>query len=250
MNGKEISISFTLLLIISLCYCANAAPKRLPNAPRAAEAQCSVRDVERFDCFPGVGASQQSCEKRGCCWTPPTRRTFVNEPYCYYPSGYGGYRYLNITNTRTGIEAYLTRTFTSPFPEDVLLLKMIVKFEDQQRLRIKIIDAENKRFESPFPEIKESSGPPYKTDYKVIIDKQKVGFQVIRKSDDTILFDAMDVGGFIYANQMLQISAKLPSNIIYGLGEHSTRLLQSTNWNRIVLWNSDLMPVWDVSNFI
>lgn len=242
------NIFFCVLLI---CASVNAAPKKLPNAPRATKAQCNIRDLERFDCYPGIGGSQQSCEARGCCWAPPSgRRTFVNEPYCFYPAGYGGYRYLNVTDTRRGIEAFLTRTFNSPFPEDVLLLKMVVTYEDDNRLRIKITDAEHPRFESPFPEIHKSSVGLRNPAYKVVIDKQRLGFQVLRKADDTVLFDTMDLGGFIYANQYLQISARLPSNKIYGLGEHTTRLLQSTNWNKIVLWNSDQMPVWDVSIFM
>lgn len=59
-------------------------------------------------------------------------------------------------------------------------------------------------------------------------------------------FDAMDMGGFIYADQFLQMSARLPSKHIYGLGEHQGQFLLSTNWNRMTLFNLDQMPVENV----
>lgn len=46
-----------------------------------------------------------------------------------------------------------------------------------------------------------------------------------------------------YAEQMLQLSTLLPSDHIYGLGEHLQSLLLDTYWQRHVLWNLDQAPV-------
>lgn len=229
--------------------------KPLPLPPRARAPQCSnFKDVDRFDCFPESGANQAACEARGCCWSPPaataSHRVFLNVPYCFYPHGFSGYRYLNISTTAYGLEAYLNRTFRSPYPDDVQILRMIVKYEEENRLHIKIVDAEHSRYESPYPEIPLIDRAATEATYSLVIDQLKTGFKVLRKSDNTTIFDAMNVGGFTYANQFLQISARLPSKFIYGLAEHSSHLMLSTNWNRMTLFNGDQMPMENVSIFI
>ena len=52
----------------------------------------------------------------------------------------------------------------------------------------------------------------------------------------------MDVGGFVFSDQLLQISALLPSHYVYGLGEHNGPLLKSTNWKQYTMWNMDSAP--------
>ena len=57
-----------------------------------------------------------------------------------------------------------------------------------------------------------------------------------------MIFSTIGIGGFIYANQFLQISSFLPSGNIYGLGEHQDSLRHSTNWQRFALFNHDTVP--------
>lgn len=43
----------------------------LPVPPKPDYAQCKLLNNEdKFDCFPENGATQESCEARGCCWIP------------------------------------------------------------------------------------------------------------------------------------------------------------------------------------
>ena len=49
-------------------------------------------------------------------------------------------------------------------------------------------------------------------------------------------------GSLVFADQFLQISTLLPSQYIYGLGEHDSTFLRSTNWNQFVMWNHDQPP--------
>lgn len=70
---------------------------------------------------------------------------------------------------------------------------------------------------------------------------------VISEYFSVFSFDAQDVGALVFANQFLQLSALLPSTYIYGLGEHRSSLLLSTNWQRFTMFNHDHVPKEDVS---
>lgn len=60
-------------------------------------------------------------------------------------------------------------------------------------------------------------------------------------------FDARNIGGFIYSDQFLQLSALIPSKYIYGLGEQRNNLLLNTDWQEITLFNHDMPPTDNVS---
>ena len=64
----------------------------------------------------------------------------------------------------------------------------------------------------------------------------------MHKLQSCFSFDSMDVGGFVFSDQLLQISALLPSHYVYGLGEHNGPLLKSTNWKQYTMWNTDAAP--------
>lgn len=46
----------------------------------------------------------------------------------------------------------------------------------------------------------------------------------------------------LFADQFLQISTALPSEYLYGLGEHLTSLNLNTTWSRLTFWNRDISP--------
>ncbi|XP_069701371.1 lysosomal alpha-glucosidase-like [Periplaneta americana] len=209
--------------------------------------QCAkILDDFKFDCYPEGDASETRCKARGCCWVPKKKRLLqkndLNVPYCYYPPAYGGYKFINITKTLSGSVSFLQRTFKSPYPDDVSLIRMDIRYESEQRLHIKIVDPLHSRFEPPYPEVPVVEHNIHNTDYEVLLDKNKTGFKVVRKSDNQTLFDAQDVGAFIFADQFLQLSAVLPSSYVYGLGEHRSPLLLSTRWQRFTMFNHDQIP--------
>lgn len=115
-------------------------------------AQCTnIRNEDRFDCDPEGAITQSNCEKRGCCWRPVLRLTVnqsagivppLNVPWCYYPSNYEGYKVNKVYNTKLGLNADLTRTTPSPYPEAIKDLTVEIRYETQSRLRIKVIEAD------------------------------------------------------------------------------------------------------------
>jgi hypothetical protein len=116
--------------------------------------QCEqISDEFKFDCYPEDGVTESRCKARGCCWVSKNKMLLnknsvensrvqhasMNVPYCFYPSGYGGYKFINITETPSGSISFLQRTFKSPYPDDAAVIRMDVRCETEQRLRIKVI---------------------------------------------------------------------------------------------------------------
>lgn len=224
----------------------------LPSPPPPPVAKCDVIDNnQKFDCHPQTGANQKACEERGCCWAEPKEdinltvtnvNTTISVPHCYYPKDYALYKFVNLTVADFGATGYMKAVYSSPYPKDKQILKIDIKYETETRLHIKIYDPVIKRYEPPYPEVPIMESAAKNIQYQVDIDKNKIGFTVVRKSDNKSIFDCLNVGGFTYADQFLQLSAKLPTNFIYGLGEHRTNFLLDTNWQSLTFFNHDQPP--------
>ncbi|XP_060814039.1 lysosomal alpha-glucosidase-like [Bombus pascuorum] len=221
--------------------------------PRIVQRQCNnIPATLRFDCHPEDGASELSCRNRGCCWNSlnekisMTRPVPLNLPYCYYPSDWSIYRYQNFSKEGNNFFGFLKQIKNSFYENDIPLVKVETSTIDDSILRIKIYDPVKKRYEPPWPlraDPKPFLQKNINTKYKLEIDNIKPGFKVYRTLDDTVIFDSINTGGFIFADQFLQISALLPSHNIYGIGEHRTKLKLNTNWQMFTLWNKDQPPI-------
>lgn len=106
--------------------------------------KCAIAsDDEKYDCYPEDGGNEQACNERGCCWQPKDNKTGLdypplNVPWCYYPKSYGGYKYLNISYSKNGVRAFMQRTFPSPYPNDVEILRLDFHYESNDRLHLKV----------------------------------------------------------------------------------------------------------------
>ncbi|GAB6022667.1 hypothetical protein CHUAL_006760 [Chamberlinius hualienensis] len=149
--------------------------------------------------------SHVQCLQRGCCWDPlpnqnisgPYREEYpqgrypihIGAPPCYYPQDYPTYKYDSVQTTNTGYVAYLSRTVPSPFPNDVPQIKIDIYFETEYRLRIKISDAVNSRYEVPWPTMPTPGLAANNTLYSIAFETG-YGFIISRKDTQEILFSA------------------------------------------------------------
>ncbi|XP_066581839.1 lysosomal alpha-glucosidase-like [Prorops nasuta] len=218
---------------------------------RQTEVKCNViSDVLKFDCHPENGASELSCQDRGCCWKPlqkqkSNNQTPLNIPYCYYPNGWSMYEVYNVSEKENEIYQFLKQKSHSFYKNDIPLVKMEALGIDQSTLRVKIYDPQIKRYEPPWPirpKIKPSKKRMQQKQYNFKVDYFLPGFSISRTSTNVTLFNSIGIGGFIFANQFLQISSTLPTSNIYGLGEHRTKLKLNTHWQSFTLFNKDQPP--------
>ncbi|ERE87765.1 sucrase-isomaltase, intestinal-like protein [Cricetulus griseus] len=106
-----------------------------------------------------------------------------------------------------------------------------------------ITDPNNKRYEVPHQFVKDVTGiPAADTLYDVQVTEKPFSIKVIRKSNNRVLFDT-SIGPLVYSNQYLQISAKLPSDYIYGFGEHiHKRFRHDLYWKTWPIFTRDELP--------
>ncbi|XP_059088865.1 lysosomal alpha-glucosidase-like isoform X2 [Tigriopus californicus] len=136
-------------------------------------------------------------------------------------------------------------TQKSPYPADVVLVSVEVRVVDRSTIQVKIKDANHARYEIPdrmAPVTSNSDPPELADDFVVSFVKDSFGFKISRKHSGYVLFDSARIGGFVFADQLLQISTRLPSNRIFGLGENQGTFLKDINWSTYTMWNFDDPP--------
>ncbi|KAM9853733.1 sucrase-isomaltase, intestinal [Aulostomus maculatus] len=206
----------------------------VPECPR-------IPLAERVDCYPDAGASKLGCEQRGCCWSPMDER---NVPWCFFPTNHG----YTVESTEQPnpyvLKAHLKRMASpSLFGADLQELSLHAEMQSNRRLRFKIYDAHRQRFEVPHEHVSSlNSHPSSPISHTLEITHKPFGLTVHRKENKKVLFDTR-VAPLVFADQYLQLSAKLPSHNIYGLGEHVHRQYRhDTNWKTWPIFTRDAFP--------
>uniref|UniRef100_A0A8C1F2X9 alpha-glucosidase n=1 Tax=Cyprinus carpio carpio TaxID=630221 RepID=A0A8C1F2X9_CYPCA len=206
-------------------------PDIVPECP-------NIPEGERVDCFPD---GSQKCLERGCCWSPLSE---TNVPWCFFSKNHG-YNLMENVCFAADIEAKLTRMDApSLFGADIKELTFSAEMQTENRLRFKITDANQARFEVPHEHVQSLSDTPRgPLKYRLELIQKPFGLKVWRTtSPEKLLFDTT-VGPLVFADQYLQLSAKLPSHNIYGLGEHVHQTFRhDTNWRTWPIFTRAAFP--------
>ncbi|XP_073343836.1 sucrase-isomaltase, intestinal [Pagrus major] len=204
--------------------------------------QCPNIPLEqRVDCFPDAGASKQNCAQRGCCWSPLDERSV---PWCFFPVNHG-YTVESVDTPRANVMTAKLKRMAAPslFGADVKELSLHAEMQTNKRLRFKIYDAHNPRFEVPHEHVKSlNTDPSSNIGDTLEITHKPFGLTVIRNETKKVVFDTT-MAPLVFADQYLQLSAKLPSKNIYGLGEHVHQNYRlDTNWRTWPIFTRDAFP--------
>ncbi|XP_028723035.1 sucrase-isomaltase, intestinal [Peromyscus leucopus] len=251
-SGLEISliVLFIIVTIIAIALVVVLAtkvpavevienPTSTPSLGKCPSEQ-DDRINERINCIPEQTPTQAKCEERGCCWSPWNNSII---PWCFFVNNHG-YNAEEVTVNDTGLEAKLNR-IPSPtlFGEDIQSVLLTTQSQTANRLRFKITDPVNQRYEVPHQFVTDVAGiPAADALYDVQVTQYPFSIKVIRKSNNRVLFDT-SVGPLVYSNQYLQISTKLPSEYIYGFGEHiHKRFRHDLYWKTWPIFTRDELP--------
>ncbi|XP_061924131.1 sucrase-isomaltase, intestinal [Entelurus aequoreus] len=238
-------VMFALMLAVSIAFIvlfATGEPGTIKDETTDEFVpQCpSIPLAERVDCFPDSGASVKGCQQRGCCWSPVDER---NVPWCFFSANHG-YTVESVEQPNPYVMKANLKRMASPslFGEDIQELSFHAEMQTSNRLRFKISDTHKQRFEVPHEHVNSlSNNPTSPIDNTLVIRKNPFGLAVRRKESNKVLFDTM--GPLVFADQFLQLSAKLPSHNIYGLGEHVHRQFRhDTYWRTWPIFTRDAFP--------
>lgn len=220
--------------------------KDLGTSPDSAE--CPVlNESERINCIPDQPPTKATCDQRGCCWKP---QGTISVPWCYYSKSHGYQVEGNLVNTRAGFTAQLKR-LPSPslFGNDVDNVLLTAEHQTSNRFHFKLTDASKDRYEVPHEHVQSFKGNAASPlAYEVEVSPQPFSIKVKRRGNARVLLDT-SIGPLLFADQFLQLSIRLPSANVYGLGEHVHRQYRhDMNWKTWPIFARDTTPNGDGTN--
>ncbi|XP_052660788.1 sucrase-isomaltase, intestinal [Harpia harpyja] len=243
-SGLEITliVLFSLVAIIACVLIGLLASGQSGVKTTEFSPECpNILIAERIDCIPDQVATKSTCILRGCCWSPESD---TSVPWCFFASNHGYKVDGSTRSTQAGFETTLTR-LPSPslFGNDINTVLLTGEYQTPNRFRFKITDPETPRFEVPHEHVRSFAGSAAsKLNYKVDVKQNPFGIVVTRVSNGRVLFDTT-IGPLQYADQFLQLSIKLPSSNIYGVGEHVHKQYRhDVNWKTWPMFSRDIGP--------
>ncbi|EAW07225.1 putative alpha-glucosidase [Aspergillus clavatus NRRL 1] len=171
--------------------------------------------------------------------------TEPNSPAC------PGYRATNVREGHNSLTADLTLAGKpcNTYGTDLKNLKLLVEYQTDERLHVKIYDANEQVYQVPesvVPRVDGKGGSRKKSVLKFNFKANPFSFQVKRGRE--VLFDTSG-SNLVFQDQYLNLRTSLPRDPnLYGLGEHTDPLrLTTTNYTR-TLWNRDSYGIPENSN--
>lgn len=207
----------------------------LPDSRQGAVVDCLPRNLRE----PRQDVTRGECERRQCIW-----RIAANSraPKCVFPDTVG-YKF------QTGNTNHLKISRTGP--EEVYGMRVHpevdVTVEDygDNALRIYFRPSNTQPFEIPEEALKINRPAPATNKlYRVeVVKTPTFGIKVIRNSTGSVVFDS-SLPGLTFSDQFLQISTRLPTDNMYGFGEHNHRRYRhDMNWKTWTIFTRDMAPV-------
>ncbi|XP_006861321.1 PREDICTED: maltase-glucoamylase, intestinal [Chrysochloris asiatica] len=190
---------------------------------------------------------EYTCEQRGCCWNP---QGTINTPTCYYSKSHGYQAEADLVSTKAGFTAELRRLQSSYlFGSSVDSVLLTAEYQSSNRFHFKFTDQNKNRYEVPHEHVKPFDGIAASSlTYRVEVSKQPFSIKVIRQSNNRVLFDS-SIGPLLFDDQFLQLSIRLPSANVYGLGEHvHQQYRHDMNWKTWPIFARDTTPNGDGTN--
>ncbi|VDM05001.1 unnamed protein product [Schistocephalus solidus] len=208
----------------------------------------SIPTLERMDCHPERSATEETCLARGCCWEM-SEDPEMNA--CYLPVDYPAYSVQNTSSEYGHYSFYLQKQTTNPqFANELAELRVDFVYETPRRLRLRITDPHEERWEPPVDIDPPKNFPPKAVNYRVSYDSKPFGFKIYRKTEergeDHLLIDSSGplASSLMASNRFWQIAFKVAAQRGFGPGERRTEFpLRLRNWERAALWVQDHPPM-------
>ncbi|XP_070371020.1 maltase-glucoamylase isoform X1 [Equus asinus] len=235
-------IIIILVLDILLLLLVLENPSDLPVCPE-------IPESERIDCAPGQVVTEAVCRwQHKCCWKPGSD---ADVPTCFFPRNWGYNVSNDYKNTSTGFTAQLKR-LSSPslFGYDIVDTLFTAEYQTANRFHFKITDFNNMRYEVPHENIQlfNETVDTSNLSYHIEVTHIPFSIKIMRTSNKRVLLDT-SIGPLLFAQQYLQLSFRLPSANVYGLGEHvHQQYRHNMTWETWPIFTRDATPTEGMNN--
>ncbi|XP_052028801.1 putative maltase-glucoamylase-like protein FLJ16351 [Apodemus sylvaticus] len=202
-----------------------------------------ISESERIDCAPGQVVTEDACRwQHKCCWKSVAD---PKVPACFFPRNWGYEVTSILKNESTGLIAKLKK-LSSPslFGNDISDALLTAEYQTSNRFHFKITDFNGIRYEVPYENINLMNGTAGKSslNYDIEVINEPFSIRVLRKSNQRVLLDT-GIGPLQFDEQYLQLSFRLPSSNVYGLGEHvHQQYLHNMSWKTWPIFTRDTAP--------
>uniref|UniRef100_A0A2K5LWI9 Maltase-glucoamylase 2 (putative) n=1 Tax=Cercocebus atys TaxID=9531 RepID=A0A2K5LWI9_CERAT len=203
---------------------------------------------ERIDCIPDQEVTEDICRwQYKCCWSPVEDD---NVPRCFFPCNWGYEASNGHTNTSTGFTAQLKR-LPSPslFGNDVATTLFTAEYQTSNRFHFKVgLGVTAKYILKKASVLVDGTADASNLSYYVEVTDKPFSIKVMRTSNRRVLLDT-SIGPLQFAQQYLQLSFRLPSANVYGLGEHvHQQYRHNMTWKTWPIFTRDATPTKDMIN--
>ena len=167
-----------------------------------------------------------------CSTGAPTYGSKIGPGSSFHRPG-SSYKATNISRS----DDVITANLLSSDSRAISPLFLSISCETAARLRIRITDPTEERYEVPYPWKSGDGVRGDKRRYRITVQNETFSIQVTRLSDNTVIFDTSS-HDLVYTDQFLSLGTRLPSDKLYGIGENSAPILRDLNQKRHTLWNA------------
>ncbi|XP_078676770.1 lysosomal alpha-glucosidase-like isoform X1 [Branchiostoma floridae x Branchiostoma belcheri] len=198
-------------------------------------------ETYRVDCSP-EGLNPIKCADRGCVMGAAS---LPGVPRCYFPPDRGYQAVGAPQDLPNGLLFSLKRVGgNAMFGGEVDPLAFLVEYQSDSRIHFKFYDPNDNRFEVPL-DIGTPAKPLNKALYNFTwTNDPTFTFNITRTDTGATLFDT-SMGGLVMEDQFLQIATKLPSQKVYGFGEHEHKSYQhDMNYQTWGMYSRDQPPAY------
>ncbi|XP_077004191.1 putative maltase-glucoamylase 2 [Tamandua tetradactyla] len=130
------------------------------------------------------------------------------------------------------------------FGHDVDKVLFRAEYQTLNRFHFKITDSNNERYEVPAEILNRFNGTAdtFNLSYHVEVTNKPFSIKIIRTSNKRVLLDT-SIGPLLFEQQYLQLSFRLPSANVYGLGEHvHQQYRHNMTWKTWPIFTRDTTP--------
>ncbi|KAI6477351.1 hypothetical protein MCOR04_009721 [Pyricularia oryzae] len=160
-------------------------------------------------------------------------------------AGCPGYVASNVEETSSSLTAdlKLAGEACNVYGRDLAELKLLVEYQTDKRLHIKIYDAKQQAYQIPesiIPSPQHQKTPSSQSEVTFHLTDSPFSFAVTRTGNGEVLFNTSREQ-LIFEDQYIRLRTELPSDPnLYGLGEHTDSFRLPTQDYHRTLWNADM----------